>query len=101
MEPNRRGCAESAALYTMDNKSDTTLVRNASPPGSRQRSRDESLERARATPGPSHGALGGGPRGYSGLAQSEGVDFESDPTQYDYFRNGSSRRSRTGTLGLR
>ncbi|KAI5458708.1 hypothetical protein BGZ63DRAFT_362848 [Mariannaea sp. PMI_226] len=43
------------------------------------------------SPGPSMGALGGGPRGYSNLAQTES---ETDPSQYDYFR-GSTRSRRT------
>ncbi|CAM1507543.1 Fc.00g071840.m01.CDS01 [Cosmosporella sp. VM-42] len=47
------------------------------------------------TPGPSLGALGGGPRGYSGLAQSE-VDNDPAPAQYDYFRSGSRTRRNPG-----
>ncbi|KAG6007716.1 hypothetical protein E4U21_005677 [Claviceps maximensis] len=45
-------------------------------------------------PGPSVGALGGGPHGYSGLAQTEETDlYGSDPSQYNYFRGGSGNRA--------
>src|SRR5262249_20305428 len=99
-------------LYSMHNGngSDTALVRSAAgmpiAGGGASRAssgcREVSLERTSRHgsrggsgggsggpgPGPSHGALGGGPRGYSGLAQSEEVDLATDPTQYDYFRSG-------------
>ncbi|PHH49890.1 hypothetical protein CFIMG_006492RA [Ceratocystis fimbriata CBS 114723] len=39
-------------------------------------------------PGPSTGALGGGPQGYSGVPQAEAPE----PTQYDYFRGGGQTR---------
>ncbi|KKA26845.1 hypothetical protein TD95_004862 [Thielaviopsis punctulata] len=45
-------------------------------------------------PGPSTGALGGGPQGYSGLAQAEVP--ETDPAQYDYFRGSQRRRPGDG-----
>jgi calcium permeable stress-gated cation channel len=94
-------------FYAMSNGSDSALVRDAaampySPmprtPGSAS-TRDGSLERTRlqaSTPGPSIGALGGGPRGYSGLAQVEDNEQVSDPTQYDYFRGGSRPRRNPG-----
>ncbi|KAG6196850.1 hypothetical protein E4U10_000608 [Claviceps purpurea] len=45
-------------------------------------------------PGPSVGALGGGPQGYSGLAQAEDTDmYGGDPTQYNYFRGGAGNRA--------
>lgn len=45
------------------------------------------------TAGPSVGALGGGPQGYSGLSQTE---MDNDPTQYDYFRGGNRSRRNPG-----
>ncbi|PNY23147.1 Uncharacterized protein TCAP_06906 [Tolypocladium capitatum] len=88
-------------VYTQDNGSSSGLVRNAAAvPLSAPHGRDGSADRGRVTPGqvhgvasppampgPSIGALGGGPRGYSGLP-SEDVDAQ-DPTQYSYFRAGS------------
>ncbi|KAF9871403.1 hypothetical protein CkaCkLH20_11050 [Colletotrichum karsti] len=68
-------------LYNMDNGSDSALVRNAA-----------GMPMAPPTPGPTVGALGGGPRGYSGLPQADADQPEPDPTQYDYFR-GSRRRN--------
>jgi calcium permeable stress-gated cation channel len=88
------------------NGSETSLVRNAagvpvatpgSGPGSVAGSREVSIERHRS-PGLSHVALGGGPRGYSGLAQEE-ADLASDPSQYDYFRGGSARSRMPGQGG--
>lgn len=90
-------------LYTQDNGSASGLVRNAAgfaSPGAH--SRDVSVERGRMTPiatppgGPSVGALGGGPRGYSNLAQSDDVDNTDDPAQYDYFRGGTRARRGPG-----
>lgn len=97
-------------MYAQDNNSASALVRNAAgfaapgPP-----SRDQSVERGRmASPsrtppvisppaGPTIGALGGGPRGYSGLAQAdEGETPDSDPAQYDYFRAGTRNRRMPG-----
>ncbi|KAG5990554.1 hypothetical protein E4U43_004257 [Claviceps pusilla] len=45
-------------------------------------------------PGPSMGALGGGPHGYSGLAQVEDADLYDGgaPAQYNYFRGGNGHR---------
>ncbi|KAM5354502.1 hypothetical protein ACJ41O_001149 [Fusarium nematophilum] len=48
------------------------------------------------SPGPSMGALGGGPRGYSGLAQNESEQDVSDPSQYDYFRSSTRARRNPG-----
>ena len=86
-------------LYTQDNGSSSGLVTHAAPMGTPY-GRDPSAESGRLTPGqvhgvssppampgPSIGALGGGPRGYSGLA-SEDVESQ-DPAQYSYFRSGS------------
>ncbi|KAG5980367.1 hypothetical protein E4U55_004107 [Claviceps digitariae] len=45
-------------------------------------------------PGPSVGAMGGGPQGYSGLPQAEETDlYGGDPTQYNYFRGGTGQRA--------
>ncbi|KJZ70904.1 hypothetical protein HIM_09697 [Hirsutella minnesotensis 3608] len=91
-------------LYAQDNGSSSGLVRHAagvpmSPP---IYSRDASVDRVQSPaqmsgiaspptgPGPSVGALGGGPRGYTGLAQGDDVEApDADPTQYSYFRGGS------------
>jgi len=92
-----------SALYSHGNDSSSGLVRTAagmpvSRPGSAG-SRDASVDRGYGrgyrgsqtnTPGPSHGALGGGPQGYSGLAQSE--EPPQEPAPYDYFRGGRSSR---------
>ncbi|KAF4856051.1 hypotheticall protein [Colletotrichum siamense] len=67
-------------LYNMDNGSDSALVRNAAGMPMAQPS------------GPTVGALGGGPRGYSGLRQDDAETPEQDPSSYDYFR-GSRRRN--------
>ncbi|KAK7398465.1 hypothetical protein QQX98_012152 [Neonectria punicea] len=45
------------------------------------------------SPGPSMGALGGGPRGYSNLNQTE---TDNDPAQYDYFRGSTRARKNPG-----
>ena len=92
-------------LYTQDNGSSSGLVRNAQAPAMSSMDghphdmlgdRGVSPHGGRATPtrshspGPSMGALGGGPRGYSGLAQAEYPgDNQGDAAQYDYFRGGS------------
>lgn len=106
-------------MYSHDNGSSSGLVRNAAavpmagPPG--YSSREGSVDRGRMTPtrihspaphrvgspqvshspaaGPSVGALGGGPQGYSGLAQQEDADPYADPTQYNYFRGGSGNKT--------
>ena len=92
-------------LYSHDNSSSSGLVHNAQPPSMSPvdgHRRDMSTDHGMRTPprshspGPSMGALGGGPRGYSGLAQTEYSDGTPGETpQYDYFRAGSraSRRS--------
>jgi hypothetical protein len=103
-------------LYSHDNGSSSGLVRNAAgmagPPG--YNSREGSVDRGRMTPtrihspapqragspqvshspapGPSVGAMGGGPQGYSDLQQQEEADMYADPTQYNYFRGGSGNR---------
>lgn len=91
-------------LYSHDNGSDSGLVHNAqAPPMSPgEHHRTMSIEHGMApsvlppggrspgrthSPGPSMGALGGGPRGYSGLAQTEYP--ENNPGEYDYFRGAS------------
>lgn len=43
------------------------------------------------SPGPSMGALGGGPQGYSGLANQD-MDAQQDPSQYNYFRGSRNNR---------
>ncbi|KAK1689403.1 hypothetical protein BDP55DRAFT_408037 [Colletotrichum godetiae] len=69
-------------LYTINsNGSDTALVRNAA-----------GMPMSVPTGGPSVGALGGGPRGYSGLPQADAETPDPDPTQYDYFRGSARRR---------
>ncbi|EFY91675.1 DUF221 domain protein [Metarhizium acridum CQMa 102] len=103
-------------LYSHDNGSSSGLVRNAAamaaPPVFN--SREGSMERGRMTPprvhspvpqrvgspqvsrspapGPSIGAMGGGPQGYSGLQQLEEADPYADPMQYNYFRGGSGNK---------
>ena len=98
-------------FYGQENSSAAGLVQYAAAPGSR--SRNESQERGPMrsgsyaqnyeqgyhaspqpqplTPGPSMGALGGGPQGYSGLAQVDN-DGSGDAAQYDYFRGGNRAR---------
>ncbi|EFQ31269.1 hypothetical protein CGRA01v4_10562 [Colletotrichum graminicola] len=72
-------------LYNINsNGSDTALVRNAA-----------GMPVSAPTPGPTVGALGGGPRGYSGLPQADADSLDQDPSQYDYFR-GSRRRPNDG-----
>ncbi|KAF6842221.1 DUF221 domain-containing protein [Colletotrichum musicola] len=68
-------------LYNMENGSESALMRNAA-----------GMPVALPSPGPTVGALGGGPRGYSGLRQEDTDITDADPTQYDYFR-GSRRRN--------
>lgn len=95
-------------LYAQDNSSATGLVRGAVPMASVPGSRDQSLD-GRMTPpagfrsppvqtpaGMTIGALGGGPQGYSGLAQGEDDNDGGDPTQYDYFRGARSNRRNPG-----
>ncbi|CAG9977550.1 unnamed protein product [Clonostachys byssicola] len=100
-------------LYTQDNGSLTGLVSNAAAPPTggfdtysyRHGSMDRSTPTPSVTPGgrvmpsrtqspgPSVGALGGGPHGYSGLAQTEFSDHDNgDAPQYDYFRGGKGRK---------
>ncbi|KAK2608609.1 hypothetical protein QQS21_002835 [Conoideocrella luteorostrata] len=106
-------------LYSHDNGSSSGLVQNAAgvpmAPLPAYSSREGSADRGRMTPtrihspvpyragsphvshgpapGPSIGALGGGPQGYSGLAQTEETDaYGGDPSQENYFRGGSSSR---------
>jgi len=84
-------------LYSQPNDSLTGLVNAASGvPMSRPDSpgsRNNSLVSPYPYPaGPTVGALGGGPRGYSGLAQSEEPPSSSDPMQYDYFRGSRNHK---------
>lgn len=96
-------------LYTQDNSSAAGLVRGAMPMASMPPSRDQSVDGGRLTPsagfrsppvqtpsGMTVGALGGGPQGYSGLAQAEDDIEPSDPTQYDYFRGARQNRRNPG-----
>lgn len=101
------GGRQPSPLYTHDNNSASGLVYNAQPPPVADRHRDVSSGRgtppltagdrpipARShSPGPSMAALGGGPHGYSGLAQAEVPD--SNPAEYDYFRGGTRGGRRT------
>lgn len=91
-------------LYSQANNSATGLVTSAagipmSRPDSPASMRHDSMDTTSRvtspyTPGPTVGALGGGPQGYSGLAQSEEPPSgaTADPSQYDYFRGGRQRR---------
>jgi len=111
-------------LYAQDNASSSGLVRHAAevpmtpptlpPYSSREGSLDAGGRRTptriqspapirvaspqvapRSGSGPSVGALGGGPNGYSGLAQAEETDlYAGDPSQYNYFRGGGHRAAR-------
>ncbi|PNH73364.1 hypothetical protein VD0001_g4174 [Verticillium dahliae] len=69
---------------------------NNSVGGARDRSVDSF--RMAPTPGPSTGALGGGPRGYSNLPQAEAEQSpgDADPSQYDYFRGNARSQRRPG-----
>ncbi|KAL5615666.1 hypothetical protein BROUX41_005699 [Berkeleyomyces rouxiae] len=90
-------------LYATTNDSSTGLVSSAAdmavvtstwkPQGydPRDHNREPSLPTAH-NPGPSTGALGGGPQGYSGLPQTE----IPEPAQHDYFRGGQNRRPADG-----
>ena len=91
-------------LYNHDNGSAQGLVYNAQPPpvSTGDHRREVSSERGTPaprshSPGPSMGALGGGPHGYSGLAQTELAD--QNPGEYDYFRGGSRPGRRTPGQG--
>lgn len=96
-------------LYAQDNGSSTGLVRGAMPMASVPGSRDQSVEGGRMTPsagfrsppvqtpaGMTVGALGGGPQGYSGLANDDLDEHGGDPAQYDYFRGARSNRRNPG-----
>jgi hypothetical protein len=91
-------------LYAHDNGSASGLVSHAQPPplSLGDHRRDVSSERGTPgprshSPGPSMGALGGGPHGYSGLAQTELAD--QNPGEYDYFRGGSRGGRKTPGQG--
>lgn len=121
MPPSEQGSRGRKPLYSHDNGSSSGLVGNAAgvamaPPT--YTSREGSVDRGRMTPtrvqspasmrvrspplgpgpGPSVGALGGGPQGYSGLAQIEDEDpyAASDPSQYNYFRGGNRPNRQPG-----
>lgn len=88
-------------LYTHDNGSGSGLVSNAQPPpmsattdrrGPSPMGGDRPVPARSHSPGPSMGALGGGPHGYSGLAQAEAQD-NTATEDYSYFR-GSARGGR-------
>ncbi|KAF5000071.1 hypothetical protein FDECE_11315 [Fusarium decemcellulare] len=83
-------------MYSQNNDSSSGLglIQNAAAPpvgGLSTPSRTPGV-----SPGPSTGALGGGPRGYSGLAQNENDMDITDPSQYDYFRGSSKTRRNPG-----
>ncbi|KAH8676236.1 hypothetical protein BX600DRAFT_197397 [Xylariales sp. PMI_506] len=81
-------------LYSQGNDSGTNLVINAAAmpmgnPGSREASMERPVSRA---PGGA-GMLGGGPRGYGNLPQTEeDISTDHDPMAYDYFRSSRTRR---------
>lgn len=79
-------------MYSQDNGSSSGLglINNAAAPGSGRMT--PVIPHPSHSPGPSTGALGGGPRGYSNLAQNE----DTDPAQYDYFRGSARARRNPG-----
>ncbi|KAH7310522.1 hypothetical protein B0I35DRAFT_75465 [Stachybotrys elegans] len=98
--PFHQPSRQPSPLYSQENNSSSGLVGNAAgPPMSPSPVYPYAGTPGRATPpmfspqagGPSVGALGGGPQGYSGLAQTE-AEEASDPAQYDYFRGSRPRR---------
>lgn len=91
--PERAG----SPFYAHDNSSGSALVQHASGAGRRSPGPMQGLHpnSQPASPGPTIGALGGGPLGYSGLVQQE----EIDPMQYDYFRGGNRQHRQPGQGG--
>lgn len=94
-------------LYAHDNGSASGLVNNAQPPpvsiaGDRRSpsltAGDRPIPTRSHSPGPSLGALGGGPHGYSGLAQTE-VQDAPPAEEYNYFRGGTRNGRRTPGQG--
>jgi hypothetical protein len=90
-EPISRG---RSPLYSHNNGSSSGLglIQNAAAPAYSSNLNTPSRPTPAQSPGPSVGAMGGGPQGYSGLAQHEA---EPDAATYDYFR-GSSRQRNPG-----
>ncbi|KFA65945.1 hypothetical protein S40285_02386 [Stachybotrys chlorohalonatus IBT 40285] len=103
-----QGSRTRSPLYAQENTSSSGLVGNAAAPplsispvyrspspGDYGRGTPGTASPRISTPGPgpgpSVGAMGGGPQGYSGLAQGE-IDTDPDPMQYDYFRGTRPRR---------
>lgn len=96
MQTSLSGESRKGHLYSASNESATNLMRAAAPPSvTRPDSPADSLDGGTSrvaspyTPGPPPGAMGGGPRGYSGLAQTE---EPADTSGYDYFRAPRSNR---------
>jgi len=108
-------------FYAQGNESESNLVHNAAgmsssmyrpntPGGSRDMSIDEGPARGMGlglgNP-QAPGMLGGGPYGYGGLPQADAETVSSppltaqtqDPAQYDYFRGGQGRETRSRTPG--
>ncbi|KAJ4257337.1 hypothetical protein NW762_008455 [Fusarium torreyae] len=81
-------------LYSHNNGSSSGmgLIQNAAAPAYSNLSTPGRPTPAQS-PGPSVGAMGGGPHGYSGLAQNE---MEPDAASYDYFRGSSRSRRNPG-----
>ncbi|KAM0555815.1 hypothetical protein ACHAPJ_006212 [Fusarium lateritium] len=81
-------------LYSHNNGSSSGmgLIQNAAAPAYSNLSTPGRPTPAQS-PGPSVSAMGGGPRGYSGLAQNE---MEPDAASYDYFRGNSRSRRNPG-----
>ncbi|MBE3043008.1 hypothetical protein IMZ48_10640, partial [Candidatus Bathyarchaeota archaeon] len=90
LQPSER---QGGHMYSASNDSSSNLVRGAAPPSVTRpdspASRNNSMDTTGRAPSPyGGGAPGGGPRGYSGLAQEE----RADPGQYDYFRGTKTTR---------
>ncbi|KAH6949975.1 hypothetical protein HG530_001123 [Fusarium avenaceum] len=90
-EPISRG---RSPLYSHNNGSSSGLglIQNAAAPAYSSNLNTPGRPTPAQSPGPSVTAMGGGPQGYSGLAQHEA---EPDAATYDYFR-GSNRQRNPG-----
>ncbi|KAL4732262.1 hypothetical protein ACLX1H_001272 [Fusarium chlamydosporum] len=88
-EPPARG---RSPLYSQNNGSSSGLglIQNAAAPAYSSNLSTPGRMTPVQSPGPSVGAMGGGPQGYSGLAQ-----HEAEPS-YDYFRSSNRPRRNPG-----